>query len=266
MYPDPGVEVGPHDDSFRYPGGRDGLVLVDIMGAKAAAATTEVFFGRHGHGADDDWIRLQSHVHDPGELGPVATVLRDGLIGHYHQLSLEQRQDGVGKSRKRRVVVYHAHHAGSGHIRDVQHDCSRVQVSEVGTVGTLRVYVGVVEPEARIEIGVALGRRLAVPLLGAREPPATSLGGRHRVAYVYYHIKLVVFGVGGNEVSRTGADVGVLAVDEPEAVSAAGVGPRCIEEGDLFGICGIAYVVNADSDGGSAWRGRLVGHQQEVTH
>ncbi len=65
------------------------------------------------------------------------------------------------------------------------------------------------------------------------------------------------------EVPRTGREVRILPVDEPEKVDASRVRPRRIEKGDLFRTVGRRHIVDPHSRVGKPRAGGLMRHRED---
>src|SRR5262245_53186358 len=126
------------------------------------------------------------------------------LIGDDQQVSAEQRQNRVSKSRKRRMVVDLADYFGARPFRYVENKKSRIKPAGVGAVGTLGVDVGVVDAMAAIEARMAHGRWSTVAFADAGNPPTPDLFRMRGVFHVHDHVELVVQRVTRLKIGRAG--------------------------------------------------------------
>src|SRR6266853_720743 len=139
------------DDVFGLPGAGHGQVLVQVVRAEASAVLGEGLDRRHRKGTDRHGIALDACVHHPDELGPVLPVGMDALVAHDQELAPEKRQHRMGEPGVRRRIAPVRDKLRSRFVGDVEDHRAARNVADVGAVGPLGKYVGVVRAIARVE-------------------------------------------------------------------------------------------------------------------
>src|SRR5204862_6411501 len=174
-----------------------GAVLVQIVGAEAAAAAGELLHGRQWTGGDRHRLVLAPRVDDPDELRPVLGRLAHRLVADDEQALVEEGHDGVAEAGEGRLVVPAPEQARAGLVGDVEHQRAAVDVADVGAVRPPRIYVGVVRTVAGVEGRMARQRGLGVAVARAGQPPAADLARPRGLADVDDAVALVSRGLRG---------------------------------------------------------------------
>ena len=138
----------------------------------------------------------------------------------------------MGETRERWMVIPAGEWTRPRHIRDVEDDGAAVDVAHVRPVRASRVDVGVVGPEARVELRVAGRRRLRVTVACAGQPPPADLCRPRRDPHVHDPVALVVLRVARLEVGGAACDVDEASIHEPQMVDAPRVWTGRVEEGN----------------------------------
>src|SRR5271166_5796934 len=127
----PTVEIRRQDDAVGFPGVRLGQVLIEVVRSVAGAATHEILKRRQRTGRYRYRIGFDAPVDDPDELWPVGTLGAGAFVADDQQVAVEERDDGVGKTEIRRVVVPACHHLWMRHVGDVENDQPAIDIAEI---------------------------------------------------------------------------------------------------------------------------------------
>src|SRR2546428_7134999 len=156
------VEEGADDDVLRDEAAR--AVLVQVVGAEAAAAPGELLHGRQRARADGHQLVLPLRVDDPHELGPVLRRFAYRLVADDEQVLVEEGHHGVAEAGEGRLIVPAPEQARMRLVGDVEHERAAVDVADVGAVGPPWIHVGVVRAVAGVDGPLARRRALGVAL------------------------------------------------------------------------------------------------------
>ncbi len=146
-------------------------------------------------------MRLVAHVQNPDQFRPVLAGVLGRLVGHQHEVAIEQRHRRVHEAGIGRRIGPVRDHLRVGLVLDVHHEHAAVDVAEVEPVRPLRVDVGVVRAIALVE-RMTRRRRDIVGRARARHPPAADFVRLRRIAHVDAAVELVVVRVARFEVGR----------------------------------------------------------------
>src|SRR5262245_61808732 len=192
---------------------------MNVMRPKPTPATAQfIDIVRERRRADSYRVGLIVNIEQPDQLGKVGSKVLCRLLRDHGQPPVEEREDSMRETGKRRIPAAAADHSRLGLVSDIEDYHTTVDIAQVGPVRSLRHDQCIMETKG---VHHRTGHPLKfLRLIGslARTPPASHFAWAARIPYIDNHVELIVYRIRRSEISCPSRKMSKLPIDTPNKV------------------------------------------------